>query len=158
MVHSFTSCRYRCGRGSAQHGFTLIELMIVVAIVALLAAVAIPTYLDHVRKTRRADAIARVAQVQQAQERWRANNATYATMTQLGIGATTTDGHYSLSITGSPTATSYQVLATATGAQASDSNCKFLGLTMSGGNLTFASGPNSPPANTGAAANRCWNR
>jgi type IV pilus assembly protein PilE len=158
MHRSSTAPRHYRVADPAQRGFTLIELMIVVAVVALLASVAIPTYLDHIRKTRRADAIARVAQVQQAQERWRANNATYATLTQLGIGATTADGHYSLSITGSPTATNYQVLATATGAQASDTNCKFLGLTMSGGNLTFASGPNSPPANTGAAANRCWNR
>ena len=38
-------------------GFTLIELMIVVAVVAILAAVAYPSYLDYVRKARRADVI-----------------------------------------------------------------------------------------------------
>src|SRR5258706_357182 len=36
-------------------GFTLVELMIVVAIVAILAAVAYPSYLQHIRKSRRAD-------------------------------------------------------------------------------------------------------
>jgi type IV pilus assembly protein PilE len=139
-------------------------MMIVVAVVGILATVAIPAYVDQVRKARRADAIARISQVQQAQERWRANNATYgsnltaAPPAGLGIAATTADGHYTLSITGSPTATSYTILATATGAQLSDTNCRFIGLTMSGGNTTLASGSTSPPTNTGAAANRCWNR
>jgi type IV pilus assembly protein PilE len=139
-------------------GFTLIEVMIVVVIIALLATVALPAYLDQVRKSRRADAIARISQFQQAQERWRSNNATYGTLANLGIGATTADGHYSLSMTASPTATTYQLLATATGAQASDTNCKFLALSMSGGNTTLLSGPNSSVGNTGSANSRCWNR
>ena len=132
--------------------------MIVIAIIALLATIAVPSYFDYVRKTRRADAITRISQVQQAQERWRANNATYGTLPNLGIAATNADGYYTLSITGSPTATSYTVLATATGAQLSDVNCRVLTLTMSGGNTTLASTTSGGTPNSPADNNRCWNR
>lgn len=42
----------RCKKNA---GFTLIEMIIVVAIVSILAAIAVPTYQEQVRKSRRAD-------------------------------------------------------------------------------------------------------
>ncbi len=138
-------------------GFTLIEITVVVAIVAILAALALPSYLDSVRKARRGDAITRISQVQQAQERWRANAAAYGSLTDVGVAATNADGHYTLSVP-SQSASGYQILATATGAQAGDANCRYLQLTMSGGNVSLASGATIAVANAMAANNRCWNR
>jgi type IV pilus assembly protein PilE len=78
-------------------GFTLIELMIVVAIVAIIAAVALPSYFGSIRKSRRADAVAAVSQIQQAQERWRANNPAYtATLGNLSVTTPTSSGYYAL--------------------------------------------------------------
>ena len=50
-------------------GFTLIELMIVVAVVAILATIAMPSYQEHVRKSRRAQAKADLVELAQQLER-----------------------------------------------------------------------------------------
>ena len=58
-------------------GFTLVELMIVVAIVGILAAIAYPSYIDSVRKGNRAEGRAAVTSLLQQQERFFTQNNTY---------------------------------------------------------------------------------
>ena len=58
-------------------GFTLIELMVVVAIIGILAAVAYPSYMDSVRKGRRGQAKADLLELAQLAERYRTVNNTY---------------------------------------------------------------------------------
>ena len=58
-------------------GFTLIELMIVVAVVAILAAIAVPSYQEQVRKSRRAQAKADIVEYVQMAERFFTVNNTF---------------------------------------------------------------------------------
>ncbi len=58
-------------------GFTLIELMIVVAIVAVLAAIALPSYSEYVERARRKEAIATAMEAQQFAERFFTEQRTY---------------------------------------------------------------------------------
>ena len=67
-------------------GFTLIELMIVVAIVGILAAVAVPQYRKSVLKGHRTAAQAFLLQVAQRQQQYFLDNRGYAAdFTSLGV-------------------------------------------------------------------------
>ncbi|MET4579520.1 type IV pilin protein [Ottowia thiooxydans] len=53
-----------------QHGFTLIEVMIVVAVIGVLAAIAYPSYIDQIAKGKRTECRAGAMQAMQQQERY----------------------------------------------------------------------------------------
>lgn len=92
---------------SVSSGFTLIELMIVVAIIAILAAIAYPSYQESVRKGRRAEARAALAELIQQQERYMTQNNTYlkfaADATNVPfktfVGNSLSEATYTLSVT-----------------------------------------------------------
>jgi type IV pilus assembly protein PilE len=124
-------------------GFTVIELMIVVAIVAILTALAYPSYTKYARKAKRGEAQQLLMTWAINQEIWRSNNPQYATTGQL---AAPTNDYYILSTNGAPTATTYTLQAVAQGDQTNDES---RGGEVSCATLTLdQNGVKSPP--------ECW--
>ncbi|MGE8453428.1 MAG: type IV pilin protein, partial [Pseudomonadales bacterium] len=64
-------------RFSPQQGFTLIEMMFVVAIAAILASIAYPSYKEYVAKAKRAEVSAMISSAQQWMERFYSENFRY---------------------------------------------------------------------------------
>ena len=74
-----------------QQGFTLIELMIVVAIIGILAAIAIPAYQDYTRRAQVSEGLSLAAGVKTAvAESYLSENVWPADNTAAGLGAANT--------------------------------------------------------------------
>lgn len=67
-------------------GFTLIELMIVLAIIVILVSIAYPSYRGYLVKTRRSDAMAVLQQFANAMERYHMTNNDYVGARSGGVG------------------------------------------------------------------------
>ena len=136
-------------------GFTLIELMIVVAVMGILLALVVPSYSESVRKSRRADAMKELMELGARQERFYAQNSTYTTDidTSAGLGLTrtvTAEGYYSLTseaCAGKTILTCYLLKAVpvASRSQAEDSKCATLSLNRLGERKA-----------TGTQGDKCW--
>jgi len=83
-----------------QHGFTLMELMIVVVIIGILSGVAFPAYKAYVDRAKRSEGKAFLMEIAARQERYYFDNNSYATDARnLGYGSTTPssdESHYTL--------------------------------------------------------------
>lgn len=116
-----------------QQGFTLIELMIVMAIIAILTAIAYPSYQDSVRKARRGDAQADMLQMANFMERKFTEDGSYADVTVEDTGVTSDDFYtFTLTVPAPPLpSTTYVLMAAPNGAQTEDT-CKTLSLSNTG--------------------------
>lgn len=138
----------RGGARARVAGFTLIELMVVVAVVAILAAVAYPNYTDHVRKSKRAQAKADLVEYAQNAERYFTVNNTYAGMTFPGNATTLNSpregGTAAYALTMQRTQSTFTLTATPLGNQLKD-KC---------GTLTLDQAGRKTPAE--ATVSGCW--
>ncbi len=149
-------------------GFTLIELMIVVAIVGLLSSLAYPSFSEYTTRAKRQAAQETLYRLASQQEQYFADNKTFATdLTQLGyndalmaideagniVDFSTADKHYGLYIiwTGTPTASgvtlSYAAYAWPYGAQYTrDTECGAQWLDEAGQRWSYGT----------AGVDKCW--
>lgn len=117
---------------TSRKGFTLVELMIVIAIVAILVALALPSYTSYVRKANRGEAQQLLMNWSNNQEIWRAGNTTYADETEIAVP---THDRYTFTVS-DETAVTYLLTATPTGDQLNDrergADCNPLTMDQSG--------------------------
>ena len=138
-----------------QSGYTLIEILIVVAILGILAAIAIPSYRANVVRGNRSVALAGLLDVANRQEQYYLDNRIYTTdLTDLGfpaalefdngglsaiayndnqtvVAAAAGDQIYFVQINAA-NATTYTLSAVPQGAQAADAECATFALTSTG--------------------------
>ena len=144
---------------NTSRGFTLTELMIVLAILGVISAVAYPSYTQYVLKGKRAEAKTRLLQVAQLQERYFTENNTYTTNIAGLLGVTGTvysseannaTSGYQITAAAAPSqtiATSFVLTATPQLNQTADTKC---------GSLTLANTGAKGKTGTGSLSD-CWN-
>lgn len=116
-------------------GFTLIELMIVVAIIAVLTAIAYPAYTSYITKTRRVAAEGCLSESANFMERYYTTNLTYTAAALPTFDcAQQTVNYYSYDLpAGSLTVSAYVVQAVPQGTQLSnDTKCGTLTIDQTG--------------------------
>ncbi len=136
------------------YGFTLIEILIVVAILGVLTAIALPAYNNSVIRSARAEAKNEIMRVASELERYFSSNNTYVTSADplvddtAGTTLDTVNGFYELSVAagGTGIATSFIATATAQGDQLADT-CATYTITNTG-----------VRGATGDTVEECWTR
>jgi type IV pilus assembly protein PilE len=129
-----------------ERGFSLLELMIVVAIVGILAAIAFTLYSAQVQKARRTDARTAVLDLAGREERFLSVANSYSqTPADLGyaaFGVPVGSGYYQLGVTINAPATppSYVITATAINQQLADSSCASFSINQLGQQSSLDSG------------------
>ncbi|WP_456021361.1 type IV pilin protein [Pseudomonas protegens] len=130
----------------SNRGFTLIEIMIVIAIIGIVITIAAPSYTEYLKKGRRAEVVSLLSEQAQSLERFYTKNNVYTGITGLSTG----NDFYTLT----PTIADQTFLLTATrkaGTSMATDKCGDFTLTNTG-----VRSMNN--ATTGLTTKDCWGR
>ena len=132
-----------------QNGFSLIELLIVIAIIGILAGIAYPSYQEYIARARRADAKTVLLENAQFLERFYTQNGTYVGAA-LPVTEAPKDGttkYYDVGFVAAQTATAFQIQAVPKGSQSGD-KC---------GKLRINQSNQKSVADATLSSSACWN-
>ena len=149
----------------AAHGFTLIELMVVVVIATILLSIAVPSYMTQIRQSRRTEAKTAVLDLASREERYFSTNGALYSINPADVGYTVPwpapvgpDNYYTITVCSPaancdpnpnpPPAPSYYITATAAAgtSQAADAQCQSFSVDSTG--QQFSTGTLPAP--------QCW--
>ncbi len=131
-----------------QQGFTLVEILVVVAIISILATIAYPSYREYVNRGNRSEGQALLSDTSAAQERYYAQNFVYITedadIGKLNTRTTSPTGKYTLSVSSAAGDGGYTLTANQ---QFNDTDC---------GNLTLNALGVPGITGSGKTRDECW--
>lgn len=136
-------------------GFSLIELLVVVAIIGILASVALPAYQDYVTRSKIPDATAGLANKRIQMEQWFQDNKAYTSANNAGnpcANDTTTSKYFTFSCA-IPDANTYTITATGGNATSGDNSMQGFTYTIDQNN---AKATTSVPSGWSLGSGTCW--
>jgi type IV pilus assembly protein PilE len=156
-------------RSAQSRGFTLVEMMVVVAIATVLLTIAIPSYMSQVRQSRRTEARTAVLDAAGREERFFSTNGSSYTQTAGSLGYTALpiavgSGYYNLSVcspacapsaVGAPSYTAIALPIAGT-SQAQDTACQGFAVDSTGMQWAETGGAWAQAVPANAAASLCW--
>ena len=151
--HAMIARRITQNRVLLAQGFTLMEVMIVVAIVAILAAVALPSYRDYIRRSQASEATGQLSVLRTRMEQYYQDNRNYGSTSSTTCGITISNSQYfSFSCATSNSGQNFTITATGLSSSAATGHVytindtgtrtttSFKGVTQSGKNCWLISG------------------
>ncbi len=130
-------------------GFTLVELLIVIAIIGVIAAIAVPQYGDYVVRSKLTEATATLSEHRVKMEQYFQDNRTYVSACATGSIAAAPTGRYFTYACSNESATTYTITATGVAAQGTDGFVFTINQANARGTTTVKTG-------WAGAASSCW--